>query len=285
MKTIAFYGAGLLGSNFVRAFRRRGDAVRLWNRSAAHAQPLAEIGVHIAATPAEAALGADYIHLCLSDDSAVESVLERILPTLDPAIPICDHTTCLPQRVAARTADLRAKGFHYLHAPVFMGPPNALDGTGSMLVSGDRTEIARVREHLAAMTGTVRDLGERTEAAAIYKLLGNAMILAVIGGIADVLQIGAAQGLTGPESFGIFEFYDPKGQIEGRGRRMAVGDESVTWSVDMALKDARLMQGAAYDAALPVIDAVAGRLAELAATGSAKADLAALGHSVVRSER
>ncbi|MGC8484799.1 MAG: NAD(P)-dependent oxidoreductase [Candidatus Baltobacteraceae bacterium] len=285
MKTIAFYGAGLLGSNFVRAFRRRDYAVRLWNRTAARAQPLAEIGVHIAATPEEAALGADHIHLCLSDDRAVEAVLERILSTLDPATPICDHTTCLPQRVAARTAELRAKGFHYLHAPVFMGPPNALEGTGSMLVSGDRAEVARVREHLAAMTGTIRDLGERTEAAAIYKLLGNAMILAVIGGIADVLQIGAAQGLTGPESFKIFDFYDPKGQIEGRGRRMAAGDEEATWSVEMALKDARLMQGAAYERALPVIDAVAAQLAELAATGAAKADLAALGRSAVRSVR
>ncbi len=285
MKTIAFYGAGLLGSNFVRAFRRRGFAVRLWNRTAAHAQPLAEIGVQIAATPEEAARGADFVHLCLSDDNAVESVLDRVLPTLDAATPICDHTTCLPQRVAKRTTELRAKGFHYLHAPVFMGPPNALDGTGSMLVSGDRVEIARVREHLAAMTGTIRDLGERTEAAAIYKLLGNAMILAVIGGIADVLQIGAAQGLNGEESFRIFDFYDPKGQIEGRGRRMAAGDERATWSVEMALKDARLMQGAAYERALPVIDAVAAQLAELAATGAGSADLAALARSAVRSVR
>ena len=276
MKTIAFYGAGLLGSNFVRAFRRRGYAVRLWNRTAARAQALADIGVEICTLPEDAASGADYLHLCLSDDAAVESVLERVLPRLDKRVPICDHTTCLPQRVAERTRALRAKGYRYLHAPVFMGPPNALDGSGSMLVSGDRSEIAALHDHLAAMTGTLRDLGERTEAAAIYKLLGNAMILAVIGGVADVLHIGAAQGLTGPESFKIFDFYDPKGQIEGRGRRMAAGDESATWSVEMALKDARLMQGAAYDGALPVIDAVAARLAELVATGAAKADLAAL---------
>ena len=33
METIAFYGAGMLGSGFVRAMRRRGLAVNVWNRT------------------------------------------------------------------------------------------------------------------------------------------------------------------------------------------------------------------------------------------------------------
>src|SRR5262245_42175620 len=37
---IAFFGMGLLGSNFVRALRRRGEEVRVWNRSAGKARAL-----------------------------------------------------------------------------------------------------------------------------------------------------------------------------------------------------------------------------------------------------
>ena len=37
---IAWFGTGLLGSNFVRALRKRGEEARVWNRSAEKARAL-----------------------------------------------------------------------------------------------------------------------------------------------------------------------------------------------------------------------------------------------------
>ena len=51
---IAFLGTGLLGGNFVRALRRRGVEVRVWNRSAEKARALAGSGAVPCAEPAEA---------------------------------------------------------------------------------------------------------------------------------------------------------------------------------------------------------------------------------------
>ena len=68
---IAFFGTGLLGSNFVRALRRRGEQVHVWNRTSAKARALESVGAVAFDDLAKAAQGASRIHLTLSDDAAV----------------------------------------------------------------------------------------------------------------------------------------------------------------------------------------------------------------------
>ena len=129
---IAFFGMGLLGSNFVRALRRRGEEVQVWNRSPEKAVALETVGARSYANPAEAAAGAARVHLTLSDDAAVDQVLEQAAPGLMPGTIIVDHTTTLASGIADRTARFRERGITFVHAPVFMGPQNALESSGIM---------------------------------------------------------------------------------------------------------------------------------------------------------
>src|SRR6185312_7407045 len=99
---IAWLGTGLLGGNFVRALRRRGEAVQVWNRSAEKARALEESGARACDSPAAAARGAARIHLTLSDDAAVDDVLERAREGFLPGVVIVDHTTTSPTGTAAR---------------------------------------------------------------------------------------------------------------------------------------------------------------------------------------
>ncbi len=276
METVAFYGTGMLGSAMIRAMLRRGLAVRVWNRSAEKASALQAEGAQVFADAAEAAQGAQRVHLCLSDDAAVDAVLEAALPGIAPEAPIVDHTTVLPQGVVARAARLNGAGFAFLHAPVFMGPPMAQQATGVMMASGDLALFERLRGALAPMCSDLRYLGERPDAAAIYKLMGNAMILAVVGGINDVLRIAEVQGLSREAGYALFDFYDPSGQVHGRGKRMVAGEYDPLWTIDMARKDAQLMQGAAHHERLPVIDAMESQLHDVSARGLGDRDLAAV---------
>lgn len=276
MEAVAFYGAGLLGSNFVKALRRRGLGVHVWNRTHDKARALEADGARAFADPAEAARGVDRIHICVSDDAAVDSLLERILAVLDKRTIIVDHTTVSPQGVVARAKRLADAGYTFLHAPVFMGPPNALDGSGVMMCSGSRETVDRVHDALAAMTGSLKYLGERVDLAAIYKLMGNAMILAVIGGLNDVYRIAEEQGVPRQTAIDLFSFFNVAGQIAGRGKRMADADYDATWTMDMAHKDATLMHVAANEAPLPVIDAVERVLKEAIARGLSSKDLGAI---------
>jgi 3-hydroxyisobutyrate dehydrogenase len=276
METVAFYGAGMLGSAMVRSMRRRGIPVRVWSRTAAKATALEAEGATAFSDPVEAARGAQRVHFCLNDDVSVDAVLEAALPGISAGVPIVDHTTVLPQRVAERVERLSASGRSLLHAPVFMGPPMALDSKGVMLASGDASLFARLREPLAGMCSDLRYLGERPDLAAVYKLMGNAMILTVVGGLNDMLRMGEEQGLTREQAFELFDFYDPSGQIHGRGKRMVEGNYDPMWSVDMARKDANLMQGAAKHERLPVVDAVEALLRNVSDRGLGDRDLSAV---------
>ena len=140
----AFLGMGLLGSNWVRAMRKRGEDVHVWNRTASKAKALESIGAKAFATPAEAVAGADRIHIVVSDDSAVNSVLEQALSGIAKGAIIIDHTTTSTVGAKQRTEYWKKLGITYIHAPVFMGPANALDSTGSMLISGDQEVIKTV---------------------------------------------------------------------------------------------------------------------------------------------
>jgi 3-hydroxyisobutyrate dehydrogenase-like beta-hydroxyacid dehydrogenase len=275
-KTVAFYGAGMLGSGFVKSLCRQGYDVRVWNRTFDKAKALEAVGARAFADAAEAARGAEIVHLCLRDESAVDATLTAALPGIAKSAPIVDHTTVDIASVAPRAERLRDAGYAFLHAPVFMGPPQAEAAQGVMLASGPQSVFDMVQEHLATMTGKVKYLGERVDLAAIYKLMGNAMILAVVGGLADVYTIAQAQGLSLVQAYELFSFYSVEGQITGRGRRMADGEYSPLWTLEMADKDARLMQAAAKGAPLPVVDAVEAAMHERIARKLGDRDLGVL---------
>lgn len=250
--------------------------VRVWNRTFEKAQALQAYGAHAFSSPAEAARGAERVHVCLHSDESVDSTLGAALEGIAPGTPVVDHTTVLPGGVEARRLRLLARNIPFLHAPVFMGPPNAAAGTGLMLASAEKALFERVRPSLERMTGTVWYLGERSDLAAVYKLMGNSAILGLVSTLADMFAIGEANGLSRPEAYRLFEQYDPSGQIAGRGKRMAQRDYEPAWTVEMAHKDALLMLQSAGALQLPIIAAVEQLLRETIERGLGGRDLAAI---------
>jgi len=250
---IAILGTGLLGTGFARALLRRGEAVRVWNRTAAKARALEAEGAVVAADPADAVRGASRVHIVVSDDAAVNEVLTASRAGLSPGQLIIDHTTTSTLGAVERTSRWREYGAIYVHAPVFMGPKNALDGTGIMLLSGDRDLVARVTPLLAPMTGQVVDLGLRVDAAAAFKLLGNLLLMAFTAGFTDMLALGKAMGVEPTQIASLFEFFNPGAALPGRFQRMIeCAYDQPSWELAMARKDARLMQAEADRAGVPL---------------------------------
>ncbi len=135
---IAFFGAGLMGAGFVRRMLDNGHQVNVWNRDPAKATALAADGAHAFADPAEAIRDVERIHLSLSDDASVDSVLELLAGSIPSSTFIIDHTTTAPTPTAERSARWSGRGRVFIHAPVFMGPVDTRDGTGIMLVRATR---------------------------------------------------------------------------------------------------------------------------------------------------
>ncbi|MDP4220894.1 MAG: NAD(P)-dependent oxidoreductase [Bacteroidota bacterium] len=265
----AFLGTGLLGSNWVRAMRKRNDEVQIWNRTESKAKALESIGAKAFSTPAEAVKGADRIHLAVSDDAAVDSVLEQALPGLAKDAIIIDHTTTSAIGAAERTSRWKSRSITYIHAPVFMGPTNALESTGSMLISGDQDVIKMIEPELSKMTGQLMNLGDDPSTAAGYKLLGNHLFMSITAGLADTFTLGKALGFPRDE---VVEFIEQMGAtpIKARVARILLGNyDAPSWELSMARKDARLMTEEAVRAgmALYVMPALGAHMDKLIAAG------------------
>ena len=278
--TIALLGTGLLGAAMAERIASCGVRVRAWNRTASKLAPLRALGIEIADSPAAAVRGAEVVHLVLRDDASVNATLDACGDALHDVV-VVDHTTVLPGGVLERAARLTAGGIAYVHAPVFMGPAAARVGGGTMYVSGPEHAVARVRAHLARMTAAVVELGERPDLAAVYKLVGNAMIIAVNAGLADAFAVAAASGVPPVQAHGLFERVNPCASIAVRGRAMAEGDFTPSFELTMARKDVQLMIDAAANGAagaqpLHLLPAIAQRMDELIARGHGARDFAVL---------
>jgi len=278
---IAFLGMGLLGSNFVRALRRRGEDVHVWNRSPDKATALEVEGARAFADPAEAARGASRIHLSLSDDAAVDDVLARAQPGFEKSVVIVDHTTTTASGAAARAK----KWERFLHAPVFMGPQNARESTGIMMISGPRGVVDPLRPVLAPMTGKLVDLGERLDAAAAFKLLGNLFLICMTTGLAEMLALAKALKVPPDQAASLFEQFNPGTTVGPRIKRMVEASfADPSWELTMARKDARLMLDAAAEAGVPlaVLPAIAARMDAVIGEGHGAEDWTVIAHDAVR---
>ncbi|SDS94152.1 3-hydroxyisobutyrate dehydrogenase [Mucilaginibacter mallensis] len=259
----AFLGTGLLGSNFVKAMIKHGDEVQVWNRTAAKAKALQEFGAKAFDDVAEAVKGADTIHVTLKDDDTVNEVLAAACKGFSPGVTIIDHTTTSAKGAIERTAEWKAKGYTYLHAPVFMGPINALESSGNMLVSGDQGVISRVEPELSKMTGKVINFGSEEGKAAGMKLMGNLFLLTLTAGISDTLAFAKGLNIPASDVSALFDSWNPAAMMPTRLKKITEGNFSnPSWELSMARKDAGLMLQAAKEnnTKLAVIPAIAAEM-------------------------
>ncbi|MBX3125783.1 MAG: NAD(P)-dependent oxidoreductase [Polyangiaceae bacterium] len=286
MTTLAFLGTGLIGAGLVEAACRRGDTVTVYNRTPSKASALESVGARAVTTAAEAVRGAERVHLALSDDAAVDAVLSSVMDHLGSAI-VVDHTTASPSGTAERAERLEGRGIGFVHAPVFMSPGMCRDAKGIMLAAGLASTFARVKDGLAVMTGTLDYLGERRDAAAAYKLFGNAMIFAITAGLADVYAMARALDIPAADALGLFSKFNPAAGLTYRGKLMAAGDYRPSFELTMAQKDARLMLEVGERGAVPlrVLPAIHAWMGDAIARGHGSDDLGALAAEAVPPER
>ncbi|MBS1816349.1 MAG: NAD(P)-dependent oxidoreductase [Acidobacteria bacterium] len=276
MAHVAFLGTGMLGSGMIEAMRRHGRAVTVWNRTIEKARALSVHGVDVADTPEAAVAGASEVHLILSDDAAVDALLDRIAPHVPAGVVVVDHTTTSPAGTKVRLPRAAQRGLLMLHAPVFMSPAMARESQGVMMVSGPQALYDRVQPSLAAMAADVWYLGERPDLAAALKIFGNSMLFAITAGVADVLAMAKNLGVDPVEAMSVFTRFNAGGAIGGRGQKIARGDFSASFELTMARKDMRLMLEAAGAEPLVALPSIAKRMDEAIAAGHGKDDMGAI---------
>ena len=282
-RVVALLGTGIMGTGMAHSLLREGLPVRAWNRTRSKAEPLADVGAHVAATPEEAVTGADIVLTMLTDGQAVQEAMAAAAPGLHDG-QVWVQTSTVGPAVTGDLADFAKRhGVAFVDSPVL--------GTRGPAEQGKLLVLAAGPEHLRDRVQPVLDaIGQRTmwldqsetaatsAAASRLKLVLNSWVLALTSGVAEAISLAEGLGLD-PKLFA--EAVSGGGMdspyLQTKAGVILAGDYAPTFTVSTAAKDADLITEAARSAGLrlPMAAGVAERFRRAAELGHGDEDMAA----------
>jgi len=190
---VAFLGLGIMGRAMAANLAKAGHQLTVWNRT-----PGKEVeGARSAASPAEAAQGAEVVWLCVSDTAAVESVLfgpQGVENTLAPGAVVVDSSTISPSATLRFAGRLFSRGNDYVDAPVTGSKIGAENGQLTFIVGGAEQTLERLQPLLSAMGKSVLHMGQTGKGQAA-KISMNLMIALIYEGFAEGLTLATKLGV------------------------------------------------------------------------------------------
>jgi 3-hydroxyisobutyrate dehydrogenase-like beta-hydroxyacid dehydrogenase len=192
---VGLVGLGHMGSAIAERLLAAGHELVVHNRTRAKAEPLAQRGATVAATPEELAEGVEVVLTSLSDDSAFEAVAERVVAAAGDGAVLVDLSTVSPAASARVAALADDASIEYLRAPVSGNPSVVRAGNLSFMVSGLRETLERVEPILLAIGPTIHHVGDG-EQARIVKLAINLMVAGIAELMGEALVLGEAAGVS-----------------------------------------------------------------------------------------
>lgn len=254
---IAFLGLGKMGLAIVPHLAQ-GHSVTVWNRTAKAAEALGDIGMKIAASPAEAVNDAEVVFSLLLNDAAVEEVFLGLngepgaLAAMQPnAIHLCLSTISVAS--SRRLSDAHATaGKPFVGAPVFGRPHIAAQARLWSAIAGDDASLAKVHPLIEHYSRGITVVSHQPWAAHAMKIGGNFMITAMIASLTEGFLFAEAEGIDPAIYLQVVNqglFLSPF--VEMYGKLMLEPPAQPGGTVSLGEKDARLFLDAARDADSP----------------------------------
>ena len=278
---IGFVGLGTIGEPIANNLRKAGHDLTVWNRTPSKADHIVSKGGRLAGSPRECATGRDLVMTCVSDEKALDAILEGpdgVLAALRDGDVLVDMSTAGVRSAHSVGERVTARGARFVAARCSARAPRP-----SRLSSCSSPAALRSRASAPGRrcTRCRRACSSSTtpEQAALIKLCVNAIGGAMITGFGEALALGQAGGIPVPRLVEVLQassFHSPlylmKGELVER------KDWTPRFTVALAEKDQRLTQEAAADlgAKVPVNEAVRRLLAVAAESGRGDKDIAAV---------
>jgi 3-hydroxyisobutyrate dehydrogenase len=197
MAKIAFLGLGRMGHGMAGRYLDNGFTVAVWNRSRSKADDLVARGARWAASPAEAANGADAIVTMVADDEASRAVWlgkDGAAATAQPGAFAIECSTVSYRHALDLARELRSRGLVYIDSPVTGLPDAAASGKLTLLVGAEPADLESARPYLTPLSTIIRHFG-KVGTGTVYKLINNLMGAIQIAGVAEGLAIAEQAGL------------------------------------------------------------------------------------------
>ena len=281
-RSVAFLGLGVMGLPMAGHLARAGHRTTVYNRSAAKAAAwAAEFGGRSAATPREAAQGADIVFACVGNDDDLRSVVlgeGGAFAGMKPGAIFVDHTTASAEVARELGAEADRRGLKFIDAPVSGGNLGAINGALTVMCGGDAAAFETIKPVAMAFAKAVTLLGP-SGAGQLAKMVNQIAIAGLVQGLAEAIAFGERAGLDMKAVLGVIgKGAAQSWQMDNRGPTMVDARFDFGFAVDWMRKDLGLCleEARRNGARLPVTALVDQFYADIQAAGDNRLDTSSL---------
>ncbi len=279
--SVALIGLGTMGSGMAANLLKAGFPLTVYNRTAAKADRLAEAGARVAATPAQAAQGAQIIVSMLADDPASRQAWlgrDGALAAAEPGTILVECSTVSPAWIAELGAAASDRGTELLDAPVTGSRTQAAAAQLSFLVGGSANALAKATLALMAMSKEIVHLGPLGSGAKM-KLINNFLCGVQVASLAEALAWIERSGLDPEQALTFLKSAAPGSPLlAGVSARMTSHDYTVNFLLKLMKKDLQYAHDAAAELGIDLTTAASARdlFEQAVSEGYADQDMAAV---------
>lgn len=280
--TVAFLGLGVMGHPMAGHLVRAGHRVTAYNRTVSKAVAWsAEYGAAHAATPREAAAGADFVFACVGNDDDLRSVVlgeQGAFAGMKPGAVFVDHTTASAEVARELHAAARARGLHFVDAPVSGGQAGAVNGALTVMCGGDAEPFEAMKPLALAFARAVTLVGG-SGAGQLAKMVNQVCIAGLVQGLSEAIAFGQRAGLDMKLVLDVIgKGAAQSWQMDNRGKTMVDDQFEFGFAVDWMRKDLGLVLDEARrnGAKLPVTALVDQFYADVQGMGGRRWDTSSL---------
>ena len=281
-RKVAFLGLGVMGFPMAGHLAQAGHSVTVYNRTQPKSAAwVTEFGGRSAATPREAAAGAEIVFCCVGNDDDLRSVVlgdDGALAGMAKGAVFVDHTTASADVARELSAAAVKLGAQFIDAPVSGGQAGAQNGALTVMCGGDAATFEQVKPVIGAFARAVTLLGE-SGAGQLAKMVNQICIAGLVQGLSEAIAFGQRAGLDMEAVLGVISKGAAQSwQMENRGKTMIAGKFDYGFAVDWMRKDLGLVLDEAKrnGARLPVTALVDQFYADVQQSGGARWDTSSL---------
>ncbi|WP_299789157.1 NAD(P)-dependent oxidoreductase [uncultured Shewanella sp.] len=241
MAKVAFIGLGVMGYPMAGHLMNAGHDVTVYNRTRSKAEAwVNEYGGKYEPTPELAALGQEFVFICVGNDDDLKEVTlggSGVLKAMNPKAILVDHTTASAD--VAREIGQRASeaGIGFLDAPVSGGQAGAENGVLTVMSGGDAEVFEQAKPVIDAYARCIERLGD-IGAGQLTKMVNQICIAGVVQGLAEGLHFARSAGLDGEKVVEVISKGAAQSwQMENRYQTMWQGEYNLGFAVDWMRKD------------------------------------------------
>jgi 3-hydroxyisobutyrate dehydrogenase len=281
-RRVAFLGLGVMGHPMAGHLARAGHQVTVYNRSAAKAQDwVATYGGKSAATPREAAAGAEFVFCCVGNDDDLRSVVlgaDGAFAGMAPGAVFVDHTTASAEVARELYAGARAAGLQFVDAPVSGGQAGAVNGVLTVMCGGDAAPFDAMQPVAMAFARAITLVGA-PGAGQLAKMVNQICIAGLVQALSEGIAFGQKAGLDMKQVLDVIgKGAAQSWQMDNRGKSMVDGKFDFGFAVDWMRKDLGLVMDEARrnGARVPVTALVDQFYADVQSAGGQRFDTSSL---------